>query len=172
MCNKKVAYQKVPSKNATMTLHIENDRIDKQIHLKAPRSRVWRALTDYREFSAWFGVNLESPFAAGQTTTGHMTIPGFEHLRLEATVQKLEPEHYFSYTWHPFAVDPAVDYSHETPTLVEFTLEEKDGGTLLAVSESGFANIPAHRRDEAFRMNDGGWSQQLKDIEEHVTSAS
>lgn len=155
-----------------MTLHIDNDRIEKQIHLKAPRSRVWRALTDHREFSQWFGVNLMTPFAPGETSSGHMTIPGYEHIRFDATVQKLEPESYFSYTWHPYAIEPDVDYSKESPTLVEFTLAESDGGTLLSVTESGFANIPAHRRAEAFRMNEGGWAQQLKDIEEHVTSAA
>lgn len=89
-----------------MSLHIDGDRIEKQINLTVPRSRVWRALTDHREFSDWFGVNLESPFLPGQTTSGQMTIPGYEHIRMEATVQKLEPESYFSYTWHPYAIEP------------------------------------------------------------------
>lgn len=155
-----------------MTLHIENDRIHKQIHLKAPRARVWRALTDHREFSSWFGVNLQSPFVAGQVTSGQITNPGYEHIRMEATVQKLEPEHYFSYTWHPYAIEPGVDYSNETPTLVEFTLEEKDGETLLTVTESGFAKLPPHRRDLAFRKDYEGWSAQLANIEEHVARAS
>ncbi len=155
-----------------MTLHNETDRIQKQILLKTPRARVWRALTDHREFSTWFGVNLESPFVVGQTTSGNMAIPNYEHIRMEATVQRLEPEHHFSYTWHPYAVDPGVDYSAESPTLVEFTLEEKGAETLLTVTESGFDKIPAHRRDEAFRMNDRGWAQQLEDIEEHVAQSS
>lgn len=155
-----------------MTLHMENDRIHKQIHLKAPRARVWRALTDHREFSSWFGVNLQSPFVAGQVTSGQITNPGYEHIRMEATVQKLEPEHYFSYTWHPYAIEPGVDYSNETPTLVEFTLEEKNGETLLTVTESGFAKLPPHRRDLAFRKDDEGWSAQLANIEEHVARAS
>ncbi len=98
-----------------MNLHIDQDRIRKEIHLRAPRSRVWRALTDYREFSAWFGVNLESPFVAGRATSGQITCPGYEHVRMEAKVQKLAPEHYFSYTWHPYAIEPGVDYSEETP---------------------------------------------------------
>lgn len=155
-----------------MSLHIDSDRIYTQIHLKAPRSRVWRALTDHREFSAWFGVNLESPFVAGHATSGQITNPGYEHIRMEATVQKLEPEHYFSYTWHPYATEPGIDYSKETPTLVEFTLEDKDGETLLTVTESGFSKLPPHRRDEAFRKNSNGWSAQLKNIEEHVAPAS
>ena len=154
-----------------MTLHDDKDRIQKQIQLKAPRSRVWRALTDYREFSTWFGVNLESPFVAGEISSGYMSIPGYEHIRLDATVQKLHPESFFSYSWHPYAVEPTIDYSNETPTLVEFTLEEKNGGTLLTVTESGFSKLPAHRRDEAFRMNDHGWAQQLTDILEHVAGA-
>lgn len=151
-----------------MNLHIETDRIERQIELKAPRARVWRALTDHREFSAWFGVNLESPFIAGQSTAGQITFPGYEHVRMEVVVQKIEPESYFSYTWHPYAIAPGVDYSQEPPTLVEFSLEEKAAGTLLKVTESGFEKIPAHRRSEAFRMNDNGWAEQLKSIQEHV----
>lgn len=155
-----------------MSLHIDQDRIHKEITLKAPRARVWRALTDHREFSEWFGVNLESPFVAGKKTSGNITVPNYEHVRMEVEVQKIEPEKYFSFTWHPYAIDPAVDYDQETPTLVEFRLEEKGEGTLLFVTESGFAKIPAARRADAFRMNDHGWAQQLKDIAEHVGAKS
>ncbi len=147
---------------------MENNRIEKQIELKAPVSRVWRALTDYREFGEWFRVKLEGPFVAGQVSRGQITHPGYEHIKFEAVVQKMEPEHFFSYTWHPYAADPKVDYSKETPTLVEFRLEQTASGTLLVVTESGFENIPADRRLEAFRRNDGGWAQQMKNIESHV----
>ena len=143
-------------------------RIEKAIEIKAPVSRVWRALTDHREFGAWFRVKLEGPFVPGQVTRGHITYPGYEHLRLEAVVQKMEPERIFSFTWHPYAIDPAHDYSAEPSTLVEFTLQSKDGGTLLRVVESGFDNIPSERRLEAFRMNDGGWDEQMKNIARHV----
>jgi uncharacterized protein YndB with AHSA1/START domain len=142
--------------------------IEKRIELKAPVSRVWRALTDYREFGAWFRVALEGPFEAGKIARGHITWPGYEHLVWEATIEKIEPERLFSFTWHPYAIDPKVDYSQETPTLVEFCLEKTATGTLLRVTESGFDKIPAHRRAEAFRMNDGGWAQQIKNIETHV----
>jgi uncharacterized protein YndB with AHSA1/START domain len=145
-----------------------NDRIEKQIDLKAPVSRVWRALTDYREFGEWFRVKLEGPFVAGQVAGGFITWPGYEHLRMEVVVQKIEPERFFSYTWHPYAIDPKVDYSQETPTLVEFRLEESAKGTLLKVTESGFDKIPSARRAEAFRMNENGWAQQLGNIESHV----
>jgi uncharacterized protein YndB with AHSA1/START domain len=145
-----------------------NDRIEKQIDLKAPVSRVWRALTDYREFGEWFRVKLEGPFVAGQVSRGQITHRGYEHLRMEVVTQKIEPERYFSYTWHPYAIDPKVDYSQETPTLVEFRLEESAKGTLLKVTESGFDKIPSARRLEAFRMNDNGWGQQLGNIESHV----
>jgi uncharacterized protein YndB with AHSA1/START domain len=145
-----------------------NNRIEKQIDLEAPVSRVWRALTDYREFGEWFRVKLEGPFVAGKVAGGFITWPGYEHLRMEVVVQKIEPERYFSYTWHPYAIDPKVDYSKETPTLVEFTLEESAKGTLLKVTESGFEKISSARRLEAFRMNDNGWAQQLKNIESHV----
>jgi uncharacterized protein YndB with AHSA1/START domain len=146
-----------------------NDRIEKHITLKAPVSKVWRALTDYREFGTWFRVKVEGPFVPGQVSRGPLTYPGFEHVIWEATIQKMEPERLFSFTWHPYAIDPNVDYSNETPTLVTFTLEPtKDGGTLLTVTETGFSNIPAHRRSEAFRMNDGGWAEQMMNIESHV----
>jgi uncharacterized protein YndB with AHSA1/START domain len=145
-----------------------NDRIEKQIELKAPVSRVWRALTDYREFGQWFRVKLDGPFVPGQLSTGRLTFPGKEHLKWEAVVQKMEPERLFSFTWHPYAVDPKIDYSKETPTLVEFRLEEIPTGTLLLLTESGFDKIPSNRRLEAFSRNDGGWTQQLQKIEAYV----
>ena len=144
------------------------NRIEKKIELKAPVSRVWRALTDYREFGEWFRVKLDGPFVLGKTSTGHITWPGYEHLKWEAVVQDMEPEQYFSYTWHPYAVDPNVDYSTETPTLVEFRLEKTATGTLLMVTESGFEDVPSERRLEAFRKNEGGWEQQMKNIDTYV----
>jgi uncharacterized protein YndB with AHSA1/START domain len=146
-----------------------SDRIEKQIELKAPVGRVWRALTDHKEFGAWFGASLEAPFVLGETTRGRITYPGYEHLVMEVVVQKMEPERLFSFHWHPGAVDPNVDYSKELPTLVEFKLERVGSGTLLLVMESGFDAIPAARRDEAFRMNDGGWTEQVRNIENYVT---
>src|SRR5438876_6203392 len=147
-----------------------SDRIEKRIELNAPPARVWRALTDHREFGQWFRVNLESPFVPGKTTRGRITYPGYEHLVMEVVVQKMEPERLFSFHWHPYAIDPNVDYSKEKPTLVEFRLEKTASGTLLHVTESGFDSLPAARRDEAFRMNSGGWEQQIKNIQAYVTS--
>ena len=155
-----------------MKLPIEQDRIEKQIELKAPVARVWRALTDHREFGQWFQVNLEGPFVPGQTSRGQITYPGYEHLKWEAVVQKMEPERLFSFTWHPYAVDSQKDYSKEPSTLVEFRLEPKGAGTLLTLTESGFSKLPADRRLEAFRMNDGGWAEQMKNIERHVEQTS
>jgi len=155
-----------------MKLPIEQDRIEKQIELKAPIARVWRALTDHREFGKWFRVNLEGPFVPGQISRGHITYPGYEHLKWEAVVQKMEPERLFSFTWHPYAIDSQKDYSKEPSTLVEFRLEPKGGGTLLTLTESGFNKLPADRRLEAFRMNDNGWTEQVKNIERHVEQAS
>ena len=143
-------------------------RIEKRIELKAPVSRVWRALTDYREFGEWFRVKLEGPFVPGQVSRGHIAYPGYEHVKWEAVVQKMEPERLFSFTWHPYSVDPKIDYSKETPTLVEFRLEKTASGTLLLLTESGFDKIPSDRRLEAFRMNDGGWTEQMKNIESYV----
>jgi uncharacterized protein YndB with AHSA1/START domain len=145
-----------------------SDRIEKRIELAAPVSRVWRALTDYREFGAWFRVELEGPFVPGQIARGRITHPGYEHVIWQATVQKMEPQRLFSFTWRPYAIDPDVDYAQEEPTLVEFKLEKTPGGTLLSIIESGFDKIPAGRRAEAFRMNERGWTAQLENIARHV----
>lgn len=142
--------------------------IEKQVELKAPVARVWRALTDFREFGEWFRVKLESPFVPGQEARGQILHPGYEHVTWRAVIQKMEPERLFSFTWHPYAVDPGVDYSQEEPTLVEFRLQPTATGTLLTLTESGFDKIPSHRRGEAMRMNEGGWTQQMKNIESHV----
>ncbi len=145
------------------------DRIEKTIELKAPPSRVWRALTDHREFGAWFRVALEGPFVVGETSRGHITYPGYEHIVWEAKVMAMEPQSYFAFTWHPYAVDPKADYSAETPTLVEFQLEPTaGGGTRLTLTESGFDRIPPQRRAEAFRMNEGGWEEQMENIRAHL----
>ncbi len=149
-----------------------NDSIEKRIELKGPISRVWRALTDYREFGEWFRVKLDGPFVPGQVSRGQMTYLGYEQVKWEAVVQKMEPEQLFSFTWpHPrtFAkVDQPVDYSEEPTTLVEFRLEKTASGTLLVLTESGFDNLPGDRRLEAFRRNDGGWTEQMKNIENYV----
>ncbi len=142
--------------------------IEKRIELKATVSRVWRALTDYREFGEWFRVRIDGPFVPGGVSHGNITYPGYEQYKWEAVVKAMEPERLFSFTWHPYALDQNRDYSQETPTLVEFKLEPTANGTLLTVTESGFEKIPADRRAEAFRMNDGGWAQQVVNIERYV----
>jgi uncharacterized protein YndB with AHSA1/START domain len=146
------------------------DRIEKRVTLRAPRSRVWRALTTAEEFGTWFGVALEGAFTGGATVRGRITIKNYEHIQMEMFVERVQPERYFSYRWHPYAIDPNVDYSAEPTTLVEFRLEEADGATVLTIVESGFDQLPASRRAEAFRMNDSGWTGQAKNIERYVTS--
>ena len=146
------------------------DRVEKRIEVKAPVARVWRALTDYREFGDWFKVKMEAPFVAGKVALGQITHPGYEHVQMRMTVVTIEPERLFSFTWHPYGIDPKVDYSKETPTLVEFRLEKSAVGTLLEITESGFDKVPKERRDEAFRMNDSGWAQQVKNIESYVAA--
>ena len=148
------------------------DRIEKRIELKASVARVWRALTDYREFGEWFRVKLNGPFVPGQVARGQITHPGYEHVKWEAVVLKMEPERLFSFTWHPYSIDPKVDYSKEPPTLVEFRLDKTTSGTLLVLTESGFEKVPSDRRADAFRMNDGGWTEQMKNIEKHVAQES
>jgi uncharacterized protein YndB with AHSA1/START domain len=147
-----------------------SDRIQKTVLINANRSRVWRALTDAAEFGQWFRVKLEGRFVPGEITSGYVTYPGYEHLRFEVVVERMDAEHYFSFRWHPYAVDPEVDYSQEPMTQVEFKLEPVSQGTRLTVSESGFDLIPAARRKEAYRMNEGGWAVQCENIRKHLDS--
>jgi uncharacterized protein YndB with AHSA1/START domain len=146
-----------------------SDRIERSVLIKAPRARVWQALADAPEFGAWFGVNLAGQaFIAGQPVRGHITHPGYEHILFNAQVDRVQPQTQLAFRWHPFAIDPAVDYSQEEPTAVVFTLADAPGGTLLTVAESGFNKVPAHRREEAYRMNSGGWDAQMENIVEHI----
>ncbi|HLJ43592.1 MAG TPA: SRPBCC family protein [Candidatus Binataceae bacterium] len=147
-----------------------SDRIEKQIDIKAPVARVWRAIADYREFGTWFRVAMEGPFVAGKEARGRITYPGKEHLMMTVAVQRIEPERLLSFTWHPYAIDPNTDYSAEPSTLVEFILEPVADGTRLTVVESGFDALPPHRRDLAFRMNEGGWAIQVQNIAQHVAA--
>jgi len=145
------------------------DRIERQILLKAPRSRVWRAVSNAEEFGNWFGVGFKGQtFAAGKNAQGNITYPGYEHLVMQIAIERLEPERLLSFRWHPYAVDTSVDYSQEPTTLVVFELKDAGDGTLLSVVESGFDKIPVARRQEAFRMNSSGWEEQMRNIEKHV----
>lgn len=152
-------------------MNSSTDRIERKILLKAPRSRVWRALSNAEEFGSWFGVSLKGKdFAAGKRVQGQITYPGYEHVVFDVMVERMEPERLLSWRWHPAAIEPAVDYSQEPTTLVVFELQEVDGGTLLSMVESGFDGVPPARRLEAFRMNSGGWDEQMRNIEKHVAT--
>jgi uncharacterized protein YndB with AHSA1/START domain len=144
------------------------DRIEKRLVVLAPRSRVWRAIATAEEFGAWFGVKLDGEFAEGGTIRGTIIHPDFNDLTLSMLVERIEPERYFAYRWHPNAIDLSVDYSGEPTTLVEFTLDETEGGTAIVIVESGFDRLPPGRRDEAFRMNGEGWSHQILNVARHV----
>lgn len=144
------------------------DRIEKRFEVRAPRARVWRAIANATEFGTWFGMQLDGAFAPGETVRGRLTIPKYDHLTLDLRIERIEPERYFAYRWHPYAIDPAVDYSIEPTTLVEFHLEETAGGTAVTIVESGFDRIPLARRADAFRMNQQGWDGQAKKLERYV----
>lgn len=148
----------------------ETDRIERSVVVNAPRERVWRALSDPQEFGTWFGVNLAGQtFSPGRTTRGPITIKGYEHVIWEVRIDRVEPPDLLSFHWHPYAIDPSVDYSKEEPTLVTFTLEDAPGNaTMLTVVESGFDKVPPSRRLDAFRMNSRGWSAQMENIVRHV----
>ena len=150
-------------------MNTSTDRIERKILLKAPRSRVWLALSNAEEFGAWFGVDFKGKaFAAGQPVKGQVTYPGYEHLVMEVFIERIIPERLLSWRWHPAAIDPAVDYSPEPTTLVVFELQDVEGGVELSVVESGFDKIPVARRATAFRLNTSGWDEQLVNIEKHV----
>lgn len=150
----------------------DTNSIERSIVINAPRERVWRALSNPEEFGTWFGAKLKGQtFVPGQRTRGQITICGFENVFFDVVVERIEPPDLFSYRWHPYAVDPAEDYDKEQPTLVTFTLKDAPGnGTLLTVRESGFDNVPPHRRMEAFRMNSHGWEAQLGNIGRHAST--
>jgi uncharacterized protein YndB with AHSA1/START domain len=149
-------------------IETSTDRIEKEIVVRAPRAKVWRAITDSREFGKWFHAEMKDSFVPGAPAQGRITYPGYEHLALEIHVERMEPEHLFSWRWHPYAVDPQQDYSNEPTTLVVFELEEIPQGTRIKVTESGFDRIPPARRSEAFRMNSEGWAEQLQNVARHV----
>jgi uncharacterized protein YndB with AHSA1/START domain len=155
------------------------DRIEKQVLLRAPRARVWRALTDAEEFGRWFGVKFEGPFTPGAIVRGVIvgtTVDAevakaqkeHEGLPFEITIDRIEPERTFAFRWHPFAIERGVDYSNEPTTLIVFALEEAANGIMLTVTESGFDRIPLARRTKAFTANEQGWGMMVKVIEKHL----
>jgi len=146
------------------------DRIEKKTLLRAPRARVWRAIATPAEFGAWFGVDLSAvrSFEPGTQISGPVTIPEYRHLRFDATVEQVVAERLLSFRWHPHPIPAEKDYSSEPTTLVTFELSEVDGGTLLSVVETGFDKIPLERRAEAFRGNEGGWTQQMDNIARYL----
>ena len=148
------------------------DRIERNILLKAPRSRVWQAISNAEEFGQWFGVALKGKtFVAGQRVQAKVTHPGYEHVVWDVIIERMEPERLLSWRWHPAAIDPSVDYSSEPTTLVVFELKDVEGGTELSVVESGFDSVPPSRRMEAFRMNSQGWEAQMENIKKHVATS-
>jgi uncharacterized protein YndB with AHSA1/START domain len=145
------------------------DRIEKQIVIRAPRARVWRALADQTEFGTWFKVNFPpGTFTPGERVSGKITYPGYEHLDMDVDVVEVVPERRLSYRWLPGMPEPGIDYKSEPMTLVTFTLEDAPEGTLLTVVESGFDQLPPGRRERVFRENEGGWAEQMTNIERHV----
>jgi uncharacterized protein YndB with AHSA1/START domain len=150
----------------------DTDRIECSTLINAPRARVWELLSNAEQFGTWFGANLKGQaFVPGQRARGNITYPGYEHIMFDVLVERVEPQQLLAYRWHPYAVDPAVDYTQEEPTLVTFTLADApDNATLLKVVESGFDKVPPHRRLEAFRMNSGGWEAQMENIRRHAAA--
>ena len=147
------------------------DRIEKQVVLRASRSRVWRALTEADQFGQWFGVKLACPFVAGEPVTGQITQSGHEHIPFNLTIERMEPERVLTWRWHVL-IDAGNGRVSEPTTLVEFHLEDADGGTLFTVTESGFDSMHPEYRDAAYRGNESGWSQQMASIERYLAEAA
>jgi uncharacterized protein YndB with AHSA1/START domain len=147
-----------------------SDRIEKHVTLDAPRSRVWRALTDVTQFNAWFGVSLTDPFTPGAEVSGKISMRNYDHITMTIWIETMEPEWFFSFRWHPYAIDPDVDYSAEPTTLVSFTLEDAEHGTQLTIVESGFDAIPESRRAKAFSMDSSGWTGQAENIRKFLAA--
>jgi uncharacterized protein YndB with AHSA1/START domain len=159
------------------------DKIEKQVILRASLARVWRAISNSTEFGSWFGVAFEAPFVAGTAIRGKimptqvdpevakMQKP-YEGQAFNITIEKLEPEKEFSFRWHPFAVDPNVDYASQPTTLVVFALKEVPEGVRLTITESGFDRIPLERRAKALAANEGGWTHQAKLIEKYLAQTA
>lgn len=144
------------------------DTIVKVIELKAPLSRVWRAISDHKEFGQWFRVKLDGPFKPGSVSTGKMTFPGYEDYPWRAIVERMEPQRLFSFRWHDYEEKSGVDLAEQATTLVEFRLEPTAEGTRLTITESGFEALPDHRRIEVLRDNTEGWNIQANNIAAHV----
>jgi uncharacterized protein YndB with AHSA1/START domain len=158
---------------------MSTNRIEKQVVLRAPMDRVWRAISDSQEFGRWFGVRIDGPFVAGASVTATITGTTVDdevaelqrpHAGAKATWQivAVEPSQRFAYRWHPFAVDSDVDYDAEPTTLVEFTLTPTPDGVLLTIVESGFDAIPVARRSAAFEANSGGWAKQVELVRKYL----
>ncbi len=148
------------------------DKIERRIHIQAPRTRVWHALSNAEAFGNWFGVALQGKtFTPGQHTRGQVTQPGYEYITFDVQIEKMEPERLMSWRWRPAPVEKHLDYTSGPTTLVVFELHDADGGTLLTVVESGFDNVPPERRMSAYRLNSHGWEEQLKNIARHVANA-
>jgi uncharacterized protein YndB with AHSA1/START domain len=155
-----------------MTTVSDTDRIERSILINASRERVWRALSNAEEFGAWFGVDLSGQvFKPGARARGQLTQCGHADSFFDAVIERIEPQDVLSFHWHPYALDPAVDYANEQPTLVTFMLEDAPGNaTLLTVVESGFDKVPPERRREAFEMHSAGWEAQLQNVARHASN--
>lgn len=164
----------MPTANTANTANTaaSTDRIEKVVDLEAPRSRVWRALTDYTQFNQWFGVTLTSPFTPGAEVSGRISMRGYDHVTMRIWIEAMEPEWFFSFRWHPYAIEAGVDYSAEPTTLVTFALEDAGAATRLTIVESGFDAIPESRRAKAFSMNERGWTGQAENIRKFLSASA
>lgn len=143
------------------------DRIEKTVSLKSPINTVWDAIADHEKFGTWFRVKLYTPFKEGEVTKGHITYPGYEHVEWESLTLALQSPHYFAMIWYHDDIAPE-GFEGRLETRVEFRLEEDGSGTRLTITESGFDAFPEGVGEEAWRRNEGGWTEQAANIKAYV----
>ena len=162
---------------------MNQNRIEKQIVLNAPRERVWQAIVDSRRFGTWFGIEFEGPFVEHARTPGRIVPTQVDDkvaamqepwvgMACDFFVERIQPMDRFAFRWYAYPEGPDEDPDGNTMTLVEFHLQDADGGTRLTITESGFERVPAAHRAKAFTDNEGGWAMQVQLIAKYLERPS
>jgi uncharacterized protein YndB with AHSA1/START domain len=157
------------------------DHIEKSIVLNCALERVWCAISEARQFSAWMGLSDHGDFVPGTLFTAKMAPTKFndefaklqepfDGLQVKMTIDQIQRPRLFSFRFHPFAVDPDADYSREPMNLVTFELQEVPDGTMVTITETGFDRIPLERRAMAYEVNDRGWALATKALENYLAT--
>jgi uncharacterized protein YndB with AHSA1/START domain len=156
-----------------------SDRIQKTVTLRAPKGRVWRAISNPKDFGAWFGASLAGSFVPGTKVSGKITPTTvdasvaaeqapYAGMPIELLIERVEPDRLVQFRWHPYPVGPE---EAELTTQVSFQLEDDPEGVVLTITESGFERLPAPRSAEAYAGNERGWEKQTELIRKYVAAS-